>query len=116
MAKLEIHIPMLGKSLSSSQKPKDMKDVDEGKKTEKAKRKEIQAMQPMAPAHFGMTAGNMLPPKPSHKEMHEDRVHSEVRQSMADWVAGRKSTKEHKETVRRAKGTLSARAIREGGY
>jgi hypothetical protein len=95
--KIELKIPMLslGDGAKPSKKPKDMKDVDEGAPKEKAKRKELDKMQ-SAPVYK----------PPTKAKLHKDAVHDEVRSSTREWVAGRKSTKEHQKTVERAKMAL----------
>lgn len=59
----------------------------------------------------------ILKQDPSKKEMATSAIHDEMRNSMRDWVAGRKTTKEHKETMRRGGSALEAvPTIREGKY
>jgi hypothetical protein len=91
MAKIEIHMPMLAKSLSSSQD------------------KMVKEKSPSKPKPDGgamaMAAPSIWKP-PSKKEMHENAIHDEVRHSMRKWVAGEISTAKHKETLKRAKKAL----------
>lgn len=57
--------------------------------------------------------GNQKPPdkKMMRKDMDESAVHDEARQSMRDWVAGRKSNGEHKKVMDRAQKALGMNKV-----
>lgn len=47
----------------------------------------------------------------SHKEKCDSDIHDEVRHSMRDWVAGRKSPGEHKKVMQRAQKALGMNKV-----
>jgi hypothetical protein len=100
--KFEVRIPMLSlagganKTSPPTKEPKDMKDKDGTSSKEKGKRKELANMQKSQPEWK----------PPTKTQLHKEAVHSEVRNSMREWVGGRKTTKEHQKTVDRAKLAL----------
>jgi hypothetical protein len=108
----ELKIPMLSLAMSSHHKAKPMaeKSLDEGSELEGRKRKSIEKNQPQKEFRgHGLTAG-MEPHwnhnKESHKNLLKEGIQRELRTSTHDWVAGRKSTAEHKKTVTRAKHAM----------
>jgi hypothetical protein len=87
--KVEIKIPML--SLGGSKTSKDtVKDKD------RSKRKEVESSIMQSPVYK----------PPTKAQMHKESVHGAVRESTRKWVAGEKSTKQHQETLDRAKMAL----------
>jgi len=107
----EVKIPMLSLAMSSHHKakPQDTKSFDEGSKLDKRRAKSVEKQQPQkeyrgqAPLSAGVEK-HWKPP--SHADLMKEGTLREIRNSTHDWVAGRKSTAEHKKTMARSKQAM----------